>query len=206
MGNTNLENNVVSLVGEIVSNFRFNHEFCGEKFYVFDLAVNRTSGVVDYVPIMVSERLMDVSHSLKGIKAYVSGCYRSYNVHEETRSKLMLTVFANEVELEVEYEDTNNVFLEGFVCKEPTYRKTPLGRDISDILLAVNRAYGKSDYIPCVIWGRNAKFAAAFEIGTKLKLWGRVQSREYRKQISDTEYETRIAYEISVIRLEVANG
>lgn len=205
MGNINLENNSVTLVGEVVSKFRFNHEFCGEKFYIFDLAIKRLSEQIDYIPVMVSERLIDVTQNLKGVNAYVSGCYRSYNFHEGEKSKLLLTVFANEIETNTEYELTNNVFLEGYVCKEPTYRKTPMGREISDTLIAVNRAYGKSDYIPCVMWGRNARYSATLPVGTKLKLWGRVQSREYVKVYSDTEYETKVAYEISVTRMEVVN-
>lgn len=203
MGNINLESNVVALVGEITSDFAFNHEVYGEKFYVFELAVSRMSNAVDYIPVMVSERLVNVEESLKGRLAYVSGRYRSFNLHEDEKHKLVLTVFANEIELDVDYEPTNRISLEGFVCKEPIYRKTPMGREIADVLVAVNRAYGKSDYIPCVFWGRNAKYAATFSVGTALRLNGRVQSREYQKQISETEFEPRVAYEVSVAYVEV---
>lgn len=204
MGNINFENNAVALVGKVTSDFRFNHEVYGEKFYVFELSVERTSNFVDYIPVMISERLVDVTSDLLGTTVYISGNYRSFNFHEETRSRLVLTVFANEIELDVDYEQTNNIYLNGFVCKTPTYRKTPLGREIADVLIAVNRAYGKSDYIPCVMWGRAAKFASGFEVGTEVKINGRIQSREYTKQLSETESEKRVAYEVSVGKVEVA--
>lgn len=202
MGNL-LENNQVALVGEVVSGFQFSHELFGEGFYTFELAVERTSSYVDYLPVMISERLVDVKADLRGTLLYVSGSYRSFNLHQENRTKLVLTVFATEIEPNVDYETTNNIFLKGHICKEPIYRKTPLGREITDILLAVNREYGKSDYIPCVLWGRTARFASTFDVGTEVKLQGRVQSREYQKKISDTEFETRVAYEVSVSKIEL---
>lgn len=203
MGNNILGANEVALVGVVVSRFRFNHEFYGEKFYVFDLAIARTSDYVDYIPIMISEKLVDVNENLKGTFVYVSGSYRSFNLQGEERNKLILTVFANEIEIDVDYEQTNNIFLNGYVCKPPVNRKTPLGREITELLVAVNRAYGKSDYIPCVVWGRNAKYASKFDVGERVKIWGRVQSREYTKKISETESENRIAYEVSVKNVEV---
>lgn len=202
MGNINLENNTVALVGKVATGFTFSHEVFGEKFYMFKLGIERTSAYVDYIPIIVSERLLDVSKDLIDTYVYVSGSYRSFNLREGDKTKLLLTAFADEIEVDVDYELTNNIFLDGFVCKEPVYRKTPLGREIADVLLAVNRTYGKSDYIPCVLWGRNAKYASSFAVGEHIRLSGRIQSREYKKLINENEFETRVAYEVSVAKVE----
>lgn len=209
--NREIKNNQVTLSGEIASNFEFSHEVFGEGFYTAMLASERTSGQKDIIPIMVSERLVDTGADRTGRFVKVSGQFRSYNKHEDERSKLVLSVFARELE-EIEFEheepgsgnDENNIFLDGYICKPPIYRNTPLGREIADILLAVNRPYGKSDYIPCIAWGRNARFADGLEVGTRLQIEGRIQSREFQKRISDDEFETRTAYEVSVSRLEVA--
>ena len=208
MENYVFENNKVTLVGEVATDFLFNHEVFGEGFYLFELAVRRTSGYVDYIPVMVSERLLDISKDIRGSFVCVNGQFRSFNKHEETRIKLVLTVFAREIEVleNNDYEEVNNVFLDGFVCRQPIHRKTPFGREITDLLLAVNRGYGKSDYIPCVLWGRNAKYGANFEVGTEVQVVGRLQSRSYTKVISETESEERVAYEISVGKIEVQEG
>ena len=203
------ENNQVSIVGEIVSEFRFSHEVYGEGFYIVDVAVNRLSNYMDYIPLMISERLIDVSANLIGQSIYVTGQFRSFNRHEEKKNRLVLSVFVRELEFLDEIDEeikSNQIFLDGYVCKEPIYRKTPLGREIADLLIAVNRSYGKSDYIPCICWGRNAIFASGFDIGTRLRVWGRIQSREYIKKISETEYETRTAYEVSISQMEVAES
>lgn len=204
------ENNKVTLTGEIVSNFEFSHECYGEGFYTAMLSSERTSGQKDIIPIMVSERLVDVKVEWEGRFVEVSGQFHSYNKNEGERNHLILSVFAREFEeMEFEHEepgrgnDENHIFIDGFICKPPVYRKTPLGREIADILLAVNRPYRKSDYIPCIAWGRDAVYASSLEVGTRLRIEGRIQSREYQKRISDDEYETRIAYEVSVSKLEV---
>lgn len=198
------ENNQVSLVGEIVSDFTYSHEVYGEGFYMVELSVNRLSNFVDYIPVMVSERLIDVTGDYRGACVYVNGQFRSFNRHEENKNRLVLSVFARELELlEEANEEANQIFLDGYICKEPVYRKTPLGREIADLLVAVNRSYGKSDYIPCICWGRNARFASTFEVGTHVQIWGRIQSREYVKKLSDTETEHRIAYEVSVSKMEL---
>lgn len=203
-----IENNKVTLSGEIVRNFEFNHECYGEWFYIAMLANERTSGQKDIIPIMVSERMVDVKADWKGRFVKVSGQFRSYNKHEENGNRLILSVFVTEFEEfeELPFSDNygNSISLDGYICKQPTYRETPLGREIADILLAVNRPYGKSDYIPCIAWGRNARFASGLEVGTRLQIEGRIQSREYQKRISDDEYETRTAYEVSASRMEVA--
>ncbi len=206
MADKMFENNQVSLVGEIVSDFEYSHEVYGEGFYMVELSVNRLSNFVDYIPVMVSERLIDVTGDYRGTYVYITGQFRSFNRHEEHKNRLVLSVFARELEIldeASEDEDSNQIFLDGYICKEAVYRKTPLGREIADLLVAVNRSYGKSDYIPCICWGRNARFASTFEVGTHVQIWGRIQSREYVKKLSETEVEQRVAYEVSVSKIEI---
>lgn len=202
--NREIGNNKVTLSGEIVSNFGFSHEVYGEGFYTTMLVSERLSGEKDIIPIMVSERLINISEEEGwiGQKINISGQFRSFNKHEEGRNKLMLYVFAHEFIPVDEIENKNQIFLDGCICKPPTYRKTPLGREITDILLAVNRPYGKSDYIPCIAWGRNARFAGKLEVGTRLRIEGRIQSREYNK-IVDGICESKMAYEVSVSKMAV---
>ena len=200
-----IENNNVSITGEVASAFSFSHEVFGERFYLADIAVKRLSDSEDLIPVMVSERLVDVTEDLTGVTVRVEGQFRSYNRHEEKKNKLVLSVFAREWEFtpeEVENAKTNQIFLDGFICKTPVYRTTPLGREIADLLIAVNRPYGKSDYIPCICWGRNARFAPGFEVGMRIQVHGRIQSRKYTKKLSETEFEERIAYEVSVSKIE----
>lgn len=200
-----LENNQVSIVGEIISDFQYSHEVYGEGFYMVEVAVNRLSNFSDYIPLMISERLIDTSQSYIGQKVYVTGQFRSYNRHEELKNRLVLSVFVREIEFieeETEEMKSNQIILDGYICKDPIYRKTPLGREIADLLVAVNRSYGKSDYIPCICWGRNARFAARFEVGMHVQIWGRIQSREYVKRLSEDEVEKRTAYEVSVSKIE----
>ena len=201
-----IENNQVVIMGEIVSDFVFSHEIFGEGFYMVEVNVPRLSDSSDIIPLMVSERLLDVEADYKGQSIMVQGQFRSYNRHEERKNRLVLSVFAREIEFVDETPEsskTNQIYLDGYICKEPIYRKTPLGREIADLLLAVNRPYGKSDYIPCICWGRNARFASNFTVGTRCEIWGRIQSREYMKKLSEDEAEKRIAYEVSVSKLEL---
>ena len=213
--NTNyLENNYLTLVGKVTGEKRFSHEIYGESFYVFDLSVARLSGNADIIPVTVSERLIKDEMLKEGNNLLVKGQFRSYNSYENERNRLILTVFAKDV-IEVEENEeeenemakkdmiTNEVVLVGYICKKPIYRQTPFGREISDILLAVNRAYNKSDYIPCIAWGRNARFCQDLEVGTQVKIVGRVQSRTYEKKFEDGTVEQRVAYEVSVGSLEV---
>ena len=200
-----IENNQVTIIGEVASGFTFSHEVFGEGFYMVDVSVKRLSNSDDCIPLMVSERLIDVSQDYTGEYIMASGQFRSYNQHEEKKNRLVLSVFVREisfVEEEVDGAKTNSILLDGYICKRPIYRKTPLGREIADLLLAVNRPYGKSDYIPCICWGRNARFASGFEVGEHVQVLGRIQSREYVKKISETETEKRVAYEVSVSKLE----
>lgn len=201
-----IENNQVTIMGEIVGDFSYSHEIYGEGFYMVDVQVARLSDSSDVIPLMVSERLLNVKEDYKGAYICVAGQFRSYNRHEERKNRLVLSVFAREIEFLEEIEEgarTNQIYLDGYICKEPIYRKTPLGREIADLLLAVNRPYGKSDYIPCICWGRNARYASTFEVGSRCAVWGRIQSREYMKKLSEEQTERRVAYEVSVSKLEL---
>ena len=213
--NTNYsDNNHIVLVGKVTGDKRFSHEIYGEKFYIFDLSVPRLSGNADIIPVTISERLLEIEELSEGKIITVEGQFRSYNSYENERNRLVLTVFAKDVKL-VENQDeelqvskdfvSNEVTLNGYICKKPIYRQTPFGREISDILLAVNRAYNKSDYIPCIAWGRNARFCENMEVGTEVKIVGRVQSRTYEKKYEDGTVETKVAYEVSVSSLEIVN-
>lgn len=208
------ENNHIVLVGKVTSEKKFSHEIYGEKFYIFDLSVPRLSGNSDIIPITISERLMIDGDLPVGTKITVEGQFRSYNSYGEGKNKLVLTVFAKNVELLEDQESevearkdfvSNEVTLIGYICKKPIYRQTPFGREIADILLAVNRAYSKSDYIPCIAWGRTARFCENMEVGTEVKVIGRVQSRQYEKKYEDGTVENKVAYEVSVGSLEVIN-
>ena len=210
-----LENNYLTLVGKVTGEKKFSHEIYGERFYVFNLEIERLSGNADIIPITVSERLVTDEMLTQGKKLLVKGQFRSYNSYENEKNRLILTVFAKdvvEVEEPEEQEEnemvkkdmvTNEVILVGYICKKPIYRQTPFGREIADILLAVNRAYNKSDYIPTIAWGRTARFCQNLEVGTKVKIVGRVQSRMYEKKHEDGTTESRVAYEVSVGSLEV---
>ena len=204
------ENNYLVLIGNIISDKTFSHEIYGEKFYLFNLEVPRLSGNADIIPITISERLIANFDLSIGRKVVVEGQFRSYNSYEGERNRLVLTVFAKDIieyneEQEEEQKEkvSNEVVLKGYICKKPIYRQTPFGREIADILLAVNRAYNKSDYIPCIAWGRNARFCENMEVGTEVKIVGRVQSRIYEKKFEDGRVEQRVAYEVSIGSLEV---
>ena len=213
--NTNYsDNNHITLVGKVTSEKRFSHEIYGEKFYIFNLSIPRLSGNADSIPITISERLLTERDLPAESKVSVHGQFRSYNCYEGERNRLILTVFAKEIEFMENQEEeipvgkdviTNEVILDGYICKKPIYRKTPFGREIADVLLAVNRSYNKSDYIPCIAWGRNAKFCETVPVGAEIRVVGRVQSREYEKKHEDGTIEKRVAYEVSVSSLEIIN-
>ena len=209
-----LENNHLVLVGKVTSDKTYSHEIYGEKFYIFDLEVPRLSKAIDVIPITVSERLLTNLSLEIGKKLAVEGQFRSYNSYQNERNKLILTVFAKDIIEVVDSEEvqedeekketvTNEVILSGYVCKKPIYRQTPFDREIADLLLAVNRAYNKSDYIPCIAWGRNARFCQNLEVGTEVKIVGRVQSRKYEKKFEDGTSEVRVAYEVSISSMEI---
>ena len=195
------KNNRVFLMGEIVSEATFSHEVYGEGFYEFFVRVMRLSGQADVLPVTISERLIE-GHNLKpGATLCALGQFRSYNKLEGGRSRLMLTVFVRELLSAAPTANPNSIVLSGYICKPPVYRTTPFNREIADLLLAVNRAYNKSDYIPCIAWGRNARFVQNLKVGDRVALSGRIQSREYIKRLSETEQVTMTAYEVSVSKL-----
>ena len=199
----NLENNKVNIAGVICSDFKYSHTLCGEKFYIADLEVERTSGKSDIIPIMISDRMIKIE-DLTGVAVEILGQFRSYNKNIDGKTKLLLTVFTLEIEfLENFTYNNNNVELVGYICKEPIYRTTPLGKEIADVFVAVNRDYGKSDYIPCICWGRNARYVGNLDIGTKISIAGRLQSRTYFKKIDEETTEERVAYELSASKVEV---
>lgn len=217
--NTNYtENNHLVLVGKITSERKFSHEIYGESFYIFNLEVPRLSDMTDIIPITISERLIDDDKMQVGSKIIVKGQFRSYNSYENEKNKLILTVFAKDIIFEEDMEKeeivseenkkvpvSNEVVLAGYICKKPIYRQTPFGREIADILLAVNRAYNKSDYIPSIAWGRTARFCQNLPTGTEVRIIGRVQSRKYEKKYEDGTVEEKVAYEVSISSLEVTN-
>ena len=202
------ENNTVEVAGEVVTEPIYSHETFGEQFYIFSISVKRLSGMLDTIPVTISERAINLDEIRVGKRFKIYGQFRSFNKHMEHERRLILSVFARDImELDDNQLDVNEnyIFLDGYLCKEPLYRKTPLKREIADLLVAVNRSYGKSDYIPCIAWERNARYASGLDVGTHIKVCGRIQSREYTKRISETESEQRMAYEVSVSVIELVN-
>ncbi|MGI6700937.1 MAG: single-stranded DNA-binding protein [Christensenellales bacterium] len=195
-----MNNNKVYLTGTIISEPEFSHEVFGEGFYEMKITVPRLSEQYDILPITISERLIEDNLIKVNKQISIAGQFRSYNKIEGAKSRLMLTVFVREINTE-ESPAVNLIELNGYICKPPIYRTTPFKREICDILIAVNRAYNKSDYIPCIAWGRNARFIKNAEVGEKVKLSGRIQSRDYQKQMPDGKIETKTAYEVSISKI-----
>lgn len=196
-----MNNNRVFLSGTVESEPKFSHETFGEAFYEITLLVPRLSNHLDRVPVTVSEKLLAGDKFALGKYVCIKGQFRSYNKLENGKSKLMLTVFVRELCDFEEDMNPNVIEITGYICKEPTYRTTPFNREICDVLIAVNRAYNKSDYLPCIAWGRNAKYVSELGIGTKVNIVGRIQSREYQKHLETGEVLTRVAYEVSVNKI-----
>ena len=200
------DNNKVYLYGKIVSNKEFSHEIYGEKFYDINLEIPRLSSQSDIIPVTISERLLGEHDIEIGTSIGVKGQFRSYNKLDGTKSRLMLTVFAREICEQDASLSGNVVEIVGYVCKNPIFRTTPFRREICDVLLAVNRAYNKSDYLPCIAWGRNARFVSELDIGQKVFMTGRIQSREYQKKIDETKTETRTAFEVSISQISTEDN
>ena len=197
------DTNVVNLKGKIANNLEFSHEIFGEKFYTTKLKIDRLSESHDVLPITVSERLLDEIDLNENRVVKVEGQLRSYNKNIDNKNRLVLTIFARDIKEEDEYsKDPNSIYLDGYICKEPVYRKTPLGREITDLLVAINRPYNKSDYIPSIVWGRNAKFAKSLKVGDRIQMWGRIQSREYEKKTENGEAIKKVAYEVSISKIK----
>jgi hypothetical protein len=201
------DNNWVYVSGKVDSTIEFSHETYGEGFYSFFLSVPRLSENIDRLPVTVSERLIGELDLNIGADIVITGQFRSYNKLIDGSNRLVLTVFAREIANQIEeVKNPNQIYLNGFVCKPPIYRTTPFKREIADLLLAVNRAYSKSDYIPAIAWGRNARFCRNLRVGNNLKVWGRIQSREYQKRYPDGTVEDKVAYEVSISKLEVISA
>lgn len=201
-----ISNNVVTIVGTVKDKPTFSHEMFGEDFYNVDLIVPRLSDVSDELPVTISERLMVDINIEKDTQIIVEGQLRSYNKFIDGSNKLILTIFARNITLtDEEIKNPNQIFLDGYICKRPIYRTTPFGREITDMLIAVNRPYNKSDYIPSIAWGRNARYSEKLQVGDRIRVWGRIQSREYQKRISEEEIITRIAYEVSISKMEIVD-
>lgn len=203
MINLKEDTNIVNLRGEFEEELTFSHEIFGEKFYSAKIKIHRLSDTYDVLPITISERLLQEVNLSENNLIDVVGQLRSYNKNIDSKNKLVLTVFAREIkDVEEDTKDPNSIFLDGYVCKNPIYRKTPLGREITDLLVAINRPYNKSDYIPSIVWGRNAKFAKNLKVGDRIQMWGRVQSRDYEKKLDNGEVEKRVAYEVSISKIK----
>lgn len=197
------DTNIVNLRGKIEDNLEFSHEIFGEKFYSTKIKINRLSDFYDVLPITISERLLQGIDLEEEKNVNIIGQLRSYNKNDGERNKLVLTVFVRDIKpMEEDSKDPNSIYLDGYICKQPIYRKTPLGREITDLLVAINRPYNKSDYIPSIIWGRNAKFARNLKVGDRVQMWGRVQSRFYEKKIDENNILKKVAYEVSVSKIK----
>jgi len=202
-----IESNNVTIYGMVTSKPEFSHEMYGEGFYTVYLEVPRLSDISDMLPITISERLVQGLNIDVGSTLLVEGQLRSYNKYQEGNNKLILTVFARNLKpVNEEIKNPNQIYLDGYICKKPIYRTTPFGREITDMLLAVNRPYNKSDYIPCIAWGRNARYSENLKIGDRIRIWGRIQSRNYQKKVSEEEVITRTAYEVSISKMEVCDA
>ena len=202
-----IESNNVTVYGTVTSKPEFSHEMYGEGFYTVYLEVPRLSDISDTLPITISERLVQGLNIDVGSTLLVEGQLRSYNKYHEGNNKLILTVFARNLKsTDQDVKNPNQIYLDGYICKKPVYRTTPFGREITDMLLAVNRPYNKSDYIPCIAWGRNARYSENLKVGDRIRIWGRIQSRDYQKKISEDEVITRTAYEVSISKMEVFGG
>ncbi|MCI6736927.1 MAG: single-stranded DNA-binding protein [Intestinibacter sp.] len=197
------DTNIVNLCGELEDNLEFSHEIFGEKFYNTKIKINRLSDCSDILPMTISERLIQELDFENNKHVNVIGQLRSYNKNVGEKNKLILTVFVREIKpIDEENKDPNSIYLDGYICKRPTYRKTPLGREITDLLVAINRPYNKSDYIPSIVWGRNAKFARNLKVGDRIQMWGRIQSRPYEKKIDENTVVKKVAYEVSVSKIK----
>lgn len=202
------ENNIIKVSGQIIDELVESHKIYNEIFYKFHIKIKRLSENYDILPVTISERIIDKNLMTPDKFINIIGQIRSYNNYSSNdgKTKLILTIFARQINFEIPDENPNQAFLNGYICKSPVYRKTPFGREITDILLAVNRSYNKSNYIPCIVWGRNAKLAAKLNIADNIKVQGRMQSREYQKKLTNGEILNKIAYELSVSKIELISS
>jgi len=207
--NNSLDTNRVLMAGKLKNELVFSHSIYGEGFYNTYVEIPRLSDIKDVLPVTISERLIQGIELELEDDIVVEGQLRSYNKTINGNNKLILITFARElrrISTEEEIKNPNQIYLDGFICKKPLYRTTPFGREITDLLVAVNRPYNKSDYIPCIAWGRNARFAEKLEVGQRLKLWGRIQSRDYQKKFPNGEVVNKVAYEVSISKMEIVES
>ena len=205
----NLENNKVMISGKVAGEVAYSHEANGIMFYSMQILTRRSSGAYDIIPVIVSEKILDKDKDYINQYVLVTGMLRSRNADGIGKKKVMLYLYASEIEITNELADgqgVNLITLDGYICKDTIYRETPLGKEITDMLLAVNRSYGKSDYIPCICWGSNARLADSLEVGSHVSVSGRIQSREYQKKLENGEFETRTTYEVSVNKIKVVES
>lgn len=201
------ENNYVRITG-YVEKFIYNHTAYDERFYSSFVHSQRRSGTVDDIPVIASEYLVK-KDDLDGKYVEIDGEFRPMNMEVEGKSKLILQLFVKNIRIvktKESADDENEIILDGFLVKNPIYRVTPNGRQIAELMIAVNRPLGRSDYIPCICWGKSAKWAENLEVGTEIFVQGRIQSREYIKRLSEDESEIRTAYEVSIGRMVTKNG
>ncbi len=199
-------NNTATVIGVIENTAVLSHSHRGENFYNFIIRVKRLSSISDNIVVTISEKLLNIVEIIPGNEVEITGQFRSYNNYNGVGNKLILTLFVHDIKLTDEYSDTENpnkIYLNGYICKTPVYRTTPFGREITDIILAVNRPHGKSDYIPCICWGRNAKYASTLQVGDNIEIYGRIQSREYQKKTEEGEILVKTAYEVSVSKINL---
>ncbi|AWZ49172.1 single-stranded DNA-binding protein [Hathewaya limosa] len=197
-----MSNNNIYLEGTVISNLEFSHDMYGEGFYSFYIEVSRLSDAKDKLNVTISERLLTTFDVKIGADVIIEGQLRSYNKYVDGANRLILTVFARDIyECTERSKNPNQIFLNGFICKRPVYRRTPFGREIADMLLAVNRPYNKSDYIPTIAWGRNSRYSKTLDVGDNIRIWGRLQSREYQKKVGEDVIQ-KMAYEVSISKME----
>jgi single-stranded DNA-binding protein len=199
-------NNTVTIVGTVVSEPQYDHMVKDEKFYLFYLRSMRRSNIPDVLPVIISEKLMDPYVNYFDMRVEIKGSFRSYNLHQGGESHKLLFVFVESLKPSDEVFDINSICLEGYICKPAIYRETPCGRQISDLCLAVNRPTVKSDYLPIILWSRNAVVASTLPVGTKIRVCGRVQERWYTKRLPDGQAEERCCYEVSCTKMEIISG
>ncbi len=203
-----MDNNIITLTGTVETLPQYSHSVLDENFCTFILKVPRLSENDDLLPVTIPESQLDTNLVSVGNKVKIKGQLRSYNKYTQTKTRLILTVFARGIApaLPFDTENPNEIFINGFICKRPVYRRTPFGREITDLIVAVNRAFNRSDYIPAIAWGKNAVYAESLEVGSNVMLWGRLQSRNYNKRISDEETQVRTAYDLSITKIERADA
>ncbi len=194
--------NKVYLYGMVVSNPTPCDDYYGSDYCNIQISVRRLSSIIDTIPVTLHRDLVEQYNVKLGDNLAILGEFRSYNKIENNRSRLMLSVFVHEITDEIDTTNPNIIELSGYICKLPVYRTTPFNREIADLLIACNRNSNRSDYLPAIAWGRNARFAKNIMVGEQVHILGRIQSREYQKRLDNGEMQTRTEYEISIKEID----